>query len=457
MKRIIFMLEYKIILGSMLMSKQFFYKGAIPLKTYCDENGINYGYVIGRKQTLINRDGLTEQQAIDFIVDNYKKHYIFYEGIPLPEYCKVNGINISSIYAYASKVRRKLKITKQESYMLAIEKYNTKFVFYEGISLKQYCHNKGYNYNTVMSLRYKNMKRKKMNSDQATIQALEKYQRFIFLQKQAKDRVFLKENQENFSVLERYCQENNYDFKIIQTLIEYGYEYLQAIFMYQYWLNNKIKIEEQNLIGLVIDMENQVQEILKSSDSDITLAINLYYAGFNNLEITIFQSLIPIINKAVFLNPYYDKEEMKQHITLLVIEKLKTNFFISGPNLRSYMKKFVRAELIKYFYSCRPDFSVNKEKYEAKEYIDYLTDGITAEEETLDITDNDELFKVLTDILTPIQIKYVLYRFGFIDFVREPEEIKRILKITTSDINDFEVGVINKLRESPDVMRKVLK
>ena len=493
------------------MYKEFFYKSTIPLKPYCEENNINYNYVINRKCVLMKRNpSLSEQETIDFIVDNYKNHLIFYDGlplkeycdlhginytsmnthiydimkekcitcdaavkflieryhsnrvliynVPLPEYCKVNDININSIYAYASRARRRLGITKEAAYILAIEQYNAKFVIFEGVPLRQYCANNGYNYNTLMSLRYKNMVREKMPKEEATIKAVEKYKRFIFMKKRIKDRAFLKENKDDSSILDSYCVANSYDIEIIRNLIELGYDFLQSIFIYQYWLDKNLQINLENFSSLVLEMEGKVKELPKSEESDIIEIIALYYAGFTDLEIIVFENVLPIIDKAVWENPYYDKQEMKQHITLLVTEKLKTNFFVSVQNLRSYMKRFVRGELIKYFYSSRDNnLSVNDEKYENKEYIDYLTDGITAEDEVMDLVENDALIEALTGILTPIQIKYVLYRFGFVDFPREPEEIKKMLKISMPNINDFETGIICKLREAPNIMKLVLK
>jgi hypothetical protein len=504
------MLKYKLnFMEGIIMDKTFFYKGTIPLKSYCKDNNINYNYVVNRKFILIKRDGLSEQQAIDFIIDNYKKHLIFYDGlplkeycdlneinyttlnthiynimkeknlsrddavnflieryhsdrvliygIPLPEYCKVNKININSIYAYSSGARKKLGIGKEESYILAIEQYNTKFVLFEGMSLLQYCTSNRYNYNTIMSLRYKNMFHKKMNKDEATTKAVEKYKKFIFLRKRINDRTFLIENKNSINILENYCVENNYDIKIIHSLIETGYDYLQSIFIYQYWLDKKIQITIKNSATLVIDLKQKIEDLQDNEDADITEVIALYYAGFKNFELKVFQIVLPIINKAVYQNPFYDKQEMKQHIILLVIEKLKANFFVSAQNLRSYMKRFVRGELIKYYYCNKNDLSYNADRYENKEYMDYLTDGKTTEDKVINLMESKAIYEVLMNALTPIQIKYVLYRFGFIGYPRNPEEIKKMLNMDTLNINDFETEIIRRVKEVPDVMIKLLK
>ena len=138
---------------------RFFYKG-LPLKEYCKNHPeINYNTVISyvnrekRKKTELSDEELIEQ----YLAKEHKGIYTYYYlGIPLKQYCDENGLNYKNIITYMSRYRNNnnFKGLNDDEFVEAImEKYQPfqpKYL-YKGITLKKYCIQNDLSYYSVVS------------------------------------------------------------------------------------------------------------------------------------------------------------------------------------------------------------------------------------------------------------------------------------------------------------------
>lgn len=139
--------------------RKYFYNGK-SLYKYCEENNINYYSVVSyindkkKKDPSISLDCLIEEG-----IKSIKKGHIvyYYNGVPLIEYAKENGLNSSSI---RGMILRKLSVSDkpfQEVVNETVESYQklSRKYFYKGESLYTFCKRVGLNYSKILS-RYMN-------------------------------------------------------------------------------------------------------------------------------------------------------------------------------------------------------------------------------------------------------------------------------------------------------------
>lgn len=420
------------------MKKEFSYKG-ISLQEYCNKNNVNYKYVINRKCVIKKKMGLTDQEAINYIIDNYKDSYCYYKGIPLKEYCDINninhsyiqkeiyniiknknidkdaaitlliekyktnfvyyngihvveycrmtGINYDSLAPYVSRLIKKIKLTKEEAYAIAIEQYNKKFVMYDNKTMSRFCKDHCYNYNTIMSLRYKYIKRNKLSTEDATIKAVETYVRFINRIEKTRELLILRENSNNEGYLLNYCKSKGHNLDDIENIKAIGYGMVKSILLLEHINKDKTgTFSKLEIIKEVKEIEEDVQNFITyKKEINLTQVISYYNIGYNNLLLVIMNSLMPIINNAIYKNFYYDREEKQDYIKMLVIECLQKNVFFSEQQLRSYMYRYVKGELVKYYYSNTPTLSYNNKTHinSESEYINILNSDSNVEEESI--------------------------------------------------------------------------
>lgn len=194
------------------MSSKYFYNG-IPLADYCRDNDLNVNIIRSRIIRNLKSEkyiGFSEQEIISITIENFEPGIrYYYEGMTLRAYCKENNINIGIIERRINKIRRnnsslsddevvaiamedvsskkykylyhdsplsdlslqypelninslrafiKNKLAKNpnlktddivDEYIAKGNKGNKKY-FYQGIPLKEYCKQKGLNYENII-------------------------------------------------------------------------------------------------------------------------------------------------------------------------------------------------------------------------------------------------------------------------------------------------------------------
>ncbi len=155
---------------------QYFYD-EMPLIDYCRLHPENkYRTIIGR----INKAKKENPEVdVDAVIDNYinSKHKgpfrYYYLGIPLKEYCEANGINYDYFLNYMRYHRKDLEYQNKtddevvEIAMSNFQPFEYKY-FYKGQSLYQYCIDNNFPYSSVVTY----VKRKKVKNPDADVNAL---------------------------------------------------------------------------------------------------------------------------------------------------------------------------------------------------------------------------------------------------------------------------------------------
>ena len=138
---------------------KFFYKG-IPLVEYCESNpGIDYNSV----RTYVYREKkknptLAYEELIERYIEKEHKgiYKYYYLGIPLKQYCDENGLSYQNIISYMSRYRgtERFKGLSDDEFVEAImeqyQPFEPKYL-YKGLTLREYCIQNDLSYYSVVS------------------------------------------------------------------------------------------------------------------------------------------------------------------------------------------------------------------------------------------------------------------------------------------------------------------
>lgn len=136
-----------------------YYYNEIPLPKYCKDNGMNLKTIrnrIWKKKNNPKYSDYTEQQIINMVVETYGSGTKYmYKGMSLRQYCLNNEINYDTITSRIEKLKNEnASLSNDELVIAALEKFQNKNYrfFYEGIPLKDYCEkHPEINYHTIRS------------------------------------------------------------------------------------------------------------------------------------------------------------------------------------------------------------------------------------------------------------------------------------------------------------------
>ena len=196
-----------------MQESKYFYHD-IPLSKYCKDNNINISTIragIWKKKQSKKYENYTEQEIVDMVIEAYGSAIKYmYKGISLRQYCLDKGINIVTINSRINNLKKKNKnLSNDELVILAMEEFenqNFRF-FYKGIPLKEYCESHSeINYNTIRTYINREKERNPELSDEELIeQYLDKEHKGIY-------------KYYYLGVpLKQYCDENNLSYRNIIT------------------------------------------------------------------------------------------------------------------------------------------------------------------------------------------------------------------------------------------------
>lgn len=151
---------YKIVFDEKLYfqsTDKYHYEG-ISLSKYCEENGIKYHNVIRRMKKNISNNNLELDEAIkesvlhylDLVKRNRDKHIYLYNDMVLRRYCEENDIDYNFILRRIKKLRKKddslsnddlarIALNDELFSKYMINEYRKNKYCYQGMSLKEYC------------------------------------------------------------------------------------------------------------------------------------------------------------------------------------------------------------------------------------------------------------------------------------------------------------------------------
>ncbi len=249
-----------------MSEKKYFYKGQ-SLKEVCDTYNIKYLTVLKRinnfkhKNTNLNDDEIVSK----LLEENY---LLFYNNIPLKDYCSDLNIDFNKLKSYINKERKNnSELSNEEIIDKYIEKNkfhgNSKH-FYMGKTLKEYCDENNIHYPTIIRainrIKEKN-KSIKYNDDEIVSKVLENYVN-------------------NDNVLKNKCELFKIDYSNVKSLIELGFTNNQALNIIWYFYDKEINgnkqisdIKLKEIISLTNSIKNNEYKI---KNKDLYNLIGIY-------------------------------------------------------------------------------------------------------------------------------------------------------------------------------------
>ena len=259
-----------LVMESACKRQEYKYNG-IPLPEYCKNNNINVGTVYARIQEKRNTkkyENCTDQEIVDLVIESICKRYK-YNGKSLSEYCKNNNIKRTTIY---NAIYRKKKSGEYENYTgqeilnAVLERKRYKY-YYLGISLKQYCDENNLNYMSVLSSvseQRKNDSFKDLTDEELVEVIIKRYEKRLKIDKINKIFDKLKARECNVNEMEEICHFLKIDFKNVEDLVNVGFSYYQAISMIWFFsdekTNNDYKMITNKKIKEIFTLINNLKD-----------------------------------------------------------------------------------------------------------------------------------------------------------------------------------------------------
>lgn len=339
------------------MKSKIYYEN-IPLTQYCAENNINYGTIKTKMAYYRKKNpNLDTDVAVKKAIESYgKQESYFVNKIPLTKYCKENNLEYATIVARIKKLKNEGQVT-DDIIQEAIEK-ETKVIkkyYYNNESLFSYCNNHNISYNSTTAM-IRSLKNNDPNlaDDEAVEKALSK-------QKNAKYKYSY-----NNTSLKQFCINNGICYNTILRRI------------------HNIEKEDGSLT---------CDEVVKKAlSSEIRTAIKYYFnkdytlrKHCKNSKIN-YYSIISRIDKLKADSPKLTNDELVQKALEYEI-KSSINYYYENTTLKRYCedKNISYDTIIKRIKKLKSEFPFFKNNeliemalsYETKRNIKYYYDDVT--------------------------------------------------------------------------------
>lgn len=270
---------------------KYIYNG-VSLRQYCIQNSLSYdGIVTFVRRKLQKNPNLNIDDLIKEGINSVKKYGIiyYYNGIPLKDYCKEKGYNIHSIRSSIIKNRRKNLGSLQEIVNQCVENYKvftTKY-FYSGSPLFTFCKKNGLSYTTVLNAYDKKIAE---NNNMTTDAVIKEIIDYYIKNPPVRTKYYITDDKSQS--LRNFCNENGYSYEAIwlrMKLLEQKGLYeekkqcmMEAILKYE----RKLEIQNINLLfeelqqGKFTKLENQQEicEKLKINGSNVLDLIEMDFS-----------------------------------------------------------------------------------------------------------------------------------------------------------------------------------
>lgn len=334
------------------------YYNNIPLTQYCAENNINYGTIKAKISYYKKKNpNIDTNVAVKKAIKSYgSQENYFVHGIFLTKYCKENNLEYATIVARIKKLKNEGQVT-DDIIQEAIEK-ETKVIkkyYYNNESLFSYCNNHNISYNSTTAM-IRSLKNNDPNlaDDEAVEKALSKQKNIKY-----------KYSYNNTS-LKQFCINNGICYNTILRRI------------------HNIEKEDGSLT---------CDEVVKKAlSSEIRTAIKYYFnkdytlrKHCKNSKIN-YYSIISRIDKLKADNPKLTNDELVQKALEYEI-KSSVNYYYENTTLKRYCedKNISYDTIIKKIKKLKSEFPFFKNNeliemalsYETKRNIKYYYDNVT--------------------------------------------------------------------------------
>ncbi len=460
----------------------YYYKG-IPLKDYCEENGLNAHSIRCAILKMKLKSGEPLQDIVDKCVESYQKFSVkyFYDGIPLYKFCNSVGINYNTvIYKYLNEYEDRDDINIDEAIKQIVDYYienppvRTKYYF-DNQSLSRFCDKNGYPYLSIYR-RIKTLESKdnSLDGEQVIASAIKKYEDRLQINK-INDIFDKLKNMEVYDVeeIKNICNFLKIDFLNVCDLVNMDFSYNQAINMIWYFsdkkTNNDFKMITDNKIKDIFSLIDKIKSSRDIEQFEFYDLVGIYKSELYDSRNEILLRQRKFIYKTIYSlcgsygitvnkSNFEDFVSDIKYYLLTVINRSNLNVY---GQMVKYMdltvKGYFRTSLKKYIKHNNglslddSRFISDKGTRREKSNVEYVADN-----RCLDIISEDNSFcsnmmKVLSSLSREDLLFVMLkYQENYSD-----EELAYKFNLTMDEIKEKEFRILSLLRDNDDM--KVLK
>ena len=455
---------------------KYFYKG-MSLYEYCKQNDISYYSVVSFvKRSKERGSKKTTDELIDEGIKTINRHQIkyYYQGIPLIEYAKENGLNANSIRGAILRKKTKSDEPLQEivDYYVENPPIATRY-YYKDQSLKRFCDENGYPYQAIQ-YRIRRLKKKdgSLDSEQIIEQAINQYEKKLEID--TVNEIFNKLRSPKVKTINEIidiCKKLKIDFENVNDLVEKGFRYNQAITMIWYYSNKKTSdglkmITDDKIEEIFSIIESLISEDRNIGDFKTYDLIAIYKCELYDTRNELIEREKPYIKRIIYTlcteygirytKSNYEEFENEIKYYLLVLVS-RTNMNNEGQIVRYLdltVKGYFRTYLKKYKEEAQ-NYSLDDAMYQSekgtrgeKARIDYIADQNNSNKKKQSSLSSN-MMRVLSTLppedLTLIMLKYQE------DYTEE--ELSNYFSLTPEEIREKENQILSLLKTNKSVKK----
>lgn len=418
------------------------------IREYCNDMGYNYGIILGNihKQKKLNPK-IEVSELLEIAINKYlnapDKIKYYYKGFILKTYCEDNELNYQAIVSRINKLRiTNSKLTNEELVVLALNseyKLVTKKIvhYYNNKPLKEYCENNDINYQTMLCKMRSIKDANNLKTDKEIIEeAIEYY-------KNKKNNTLMYGNQSLFD----YCALNNLDYINIKKNIKKKFkEYedipLPVIIDIVLYKFNELKLYDTIYYkGYILE---EYCQIYKLPYKNILSLYKKYKNEFKNLNEDDLIHMVLIKIKPKVYKYYYQGIPLFMYCKLfnLPYDQIITTFYREIKNNNDISKDEILENIIENYEATHKYFISRKnEKILKKICLKKNIDYEEIKKEIMFYTD-----KYVTSNQEDI-IKIIFYKLGYItnknDYMYESIDLKLYCKLTNHSYTFIKKELVN--------------
>ena len=446
--------------------KRFFING-VPLKKYCEKNGINNSTLINNISKYRNDDeykNLSEKERLELILERYKKSetLYFYDGISLFEYCKNNDYLYSSVYNY---IQEKIKADKDVTVDEAIEEAITTIkrfgiiYYYNGVSLVQYCKDNDLNVSYVRDT----IKRKKDKFgdtrmiDDIIEETVKEYEQRKYIQEISKIFSELNQNQIGYERVKEMCETLKIDLSGVKRLIDMGYSLKKAISIIWYFYDQEDNELKNISDEKVADIRMLIESIKRNDyEYDLFTMYAIYKCGLLDTRSIILAeeknyfrgNIKAIMSYDMNRERFEDLLSEQKACFINFLEKCNSN--IVGQMIK-YMDLTIKWHLKVYYYKNHHRMVSLDEKIFDTSHQTRLDFYATKTVEQSEFS--DEMQAILASLPSEY-LEFIVLRY---QECYDDEELCIYYNCEAEELREKEINVLSYLKEKTNVQSQYLK
>lgn len=452
----------------------FHFIDGIPLIEYCNNNDIIYRSVLSALSKMRNNakyKNLTEQERLKLIIDNYKRPYLYYNGMSLYAYCKQHNYLYNTVYNYViNMVNNNPSISYEkaiESAINTIKRYGIIY-YYKGISIVEYCKTHDLREDYIRARILLLLQTKNISLEEAIEESISYYERKKRINNINKIFAFLKTNLNiNEELLRKILLYLQIDYNSFNQLKEIFTIPIETIYFIWYFgipnNNNLLTISEQRYKEISLFIESITNEKDKILNIDLKDLIGIYKSNLYDTRYLIilhqenyhYHLLISLMQSYSIYLTKEEKEDIINDTNLYLLELIELNNNNNIAMIISYLNKCIRGFIIGKL------FLVIEQRREKSIYSPiYKKDSSKNNILLIDKISDNQVEDIFGDEVKEVikSLDYLSKKFIYYKFYEclSYEEISTILNISLDELKSLEKNILDRL-SSNETLKKLVK